>query len=63
MYNLYGIPEASTELGWDIGLPLLLMVLLFALAMPVWVSLGFCAIALLISTQVLPLTLFGAPSR
>ncbi len=56
---MYGIPEASTELGWEIGLPLLLMVVLFALAMPVWVSLGFCAIALLISTDVLPLTLFG----
>lgn len=56
---LYGIPEASTELGWAIGLPLLLMVVLFATAMPVWVSLGVCAIALLMSTEVLPLTLFG----
>ena len=59
MYNLYGIPEASTELGWDIGLPLLLMVVLFALAVPIWVSLGFAAIALLMATDVLPLTLFG----
>ena len=54
MHNLYGIPEASTELGWAIGLPLLLMVLLFAMAVPVWVSLGLCAIALLVSTEVLP---------
>jgi C4-dicarboxylate transporter DctM subunit len=59
MYNMYGIPGASVELGWDIGLPLLLMVVLLALAVPVWVSLGFGAIALLMATGVLPLTLFG----
>ena len=56
---LYGIPEASTELGWDIGLPLLLALVLFALAVPIWVSLGFAAIGLLVMTDVLPLTLFG----
>jgi tripartite ATP-independent transporter DctM subunit len=59
MYNLYGIPEASTELGWAIGLPLLFMVLLFAMAVPVWVALGFAALGLLWATEVLPLTLFG----
>ena len=56
---LYVIPEASTELGWDIGLPLLLALVLFALAVPIWVSLGFAAIGLLVMTDVLPLTLFG----
>ena len=56
---LYGIPEASTEFGWDVGLPLLLTIVLFALAVPVWVSLGFAAIGLLWLTGVLPLTLFG----
>ena len=56
---LYGIPEASTELGWAIGLPLLLALVLFALAVPIWVSLGFAAIGLLVLTDVLPLTLFG----
>ncbi len=59
MYSLYGIPEASTELGWGVGGPLLVMVLLFALAVPVWVALGFAAIGLLWATDVLPLTLFG----
>lgn len=59
MYSLYKIPEASTELGWEIGGPLLVMVLLFALAVPIWVSLGFAAIGLLWVTEVLPLTLFG----
>jgi tripartite ATP-independent transporter DctM subunit len=56
---LYGIPEASTELGWAIGLPLLLALVLFALAVPIWVSLGLAAIGLLVLTDVLPLTLFG----
>ncbi len=56
---LYGIPQASTEFGWDVGLPLLLALVLFALAVPVWVSLGFAAIGLLWITGVLPLTLFG----
>ncbi len=59
MYTLYSIPEASTELGWAVGGPLLVMVLLFALAVPVWVALGFAAIGLLWATGVLPLTLFG----
>jgi tripartite ATP-independent transporter DctM subunit len=59
MYNLYNIPEASTELGWDIGLPLLLALVLFALAVPIWVALGFAAVGLLVLTEVLPLTLFG----
>jgi len=59
MYQLYGIPEASTSLGWDVGLPLLGIVLLLCLAVPVWVALGFGAIGLLVYTGVLPLTLFG----
>ncbi len=59
MYNLYVIPEASTELGWDVGLPLILALVLFALAVPIWVALGFAAVGLLVLTEVLPLTLFG----
>lgn len=59
MYQLYGIPEASTELGWEVGLPLLGIVVLLCLAVPVWVALGFGAIGLLVMTDVMPLTLFG----
>ena len=59
MYNLYRIPEASTELGWAIGLPLLLMAVLFALAVPIGGALGLAAIALLLPTWVSPLTPFG----
>ena len=46
-------------MGWDVALPLLIMVLFFATAVPIWVSLGFAAIGLLWLTDVLPLTLFG----
>ncbi len=56
---LYQQPGVALELGWDILGPLALMVVLFALAVPVWVSLGFAAIGLLIATDVLPLSLFG----
>ncbi len=59
MYNLYRIPEASTELGWEVGLPFILALVLFALAVPIWVALGFAAVGLLVLTEVLPLTLFG----
>jgi C4-dicarboxylate transporter, DctM subunit len=59
MYNMYGIPEASTEFGWDVGFPLLMALVLFAFAIPIWVTLGFVAVGLLYFTDVLPLTLFG----
>lgn len=59
MHQLYLIPGSSLELGWDVILPILLVVALLALAVPVWVSLGFGAIGLLIATGVLPLSLFG----
>ncbi|MFQ5772999.1 MAG: TRAP transporter large permease [Kiloniellaceae bacterium] len=59
MHSLYGIPEASTELGWAVAGPLIVMLAMFALAVPIWVSLGFAAIGLLWATGVLPLTLFG----
>ncbi|MGQ9369410.1 TRAP transporter large permease [Azospirillum sp. ST 5-10] len=56
---LYQVPGATLELGWDILGPVLLMVALFALSVPVWVTLGCGAIALLVATDVLPLTLLG----
>src|SRR3546814_13322282 len=59
MYQLYQQPGISLEIGWDVIGPLLLMVVLFAAAVPVWVALGFAAIGLLWTTEVLPLRLFG----
>ena len=57
MYQLYQQPAVATELGWTVYGPLLLMLAMFALGFPIWVSLGFTAIALLWVTEVLPLSL------
>ncbi|NVJ93068.1 MAG: TRAP transporter large permease [Methylocystaceae bacterium] len=51
--------QASIVLGWEFYLSLIGMVVLIALAVPVWVSLGLGAVAMLYSTEVLPLSLLG----
>lgn len=56
---LYQVPGSNIDLGWTVIGPLLLMVALFALSVPVWVALGFCSVALLLFTHVLPMSLFG----
>lgn len=59
MYQLYQQPAASVDLGWDIGGPLLLIVVLLALGLPMWVSMGLGVIAMLHFTAVLPLEMLG----
>lgn len=56
---LYQTPGASLDLGWTVIGPLLLMIVLFALSVPVWVALGITSVALLLATDVLPMSLFG----
>ena len=56
---LYQTPGASLDLGWTVTGPLLLMIVLFALSVPVWVALGITSVALLLATDVLPMSLFG----
>lgn len=58
MYN-YLNPEASIEWGWAVGGPLLFGVLLLALGVPVWATLGVISILILHITEVLPLSLLG----
>lgn len=55
------IPEAfaASDLGWQVLGPLLLMLALFAFAVPVWVSLGITALLMLWLTGALPLGLIG----
>jgi C4-dicarboxylate transporter, DctM subunit len=55
------IPEAfgSAELGWEVLGLLLLMLVMFALAIPVWVSLGLTALLILLLTGTLPIELIG----
>ena len=56
---LYQTPGATLDFGWAVGGPLLLMLVLFALSVPVWVALGITSVALLLATDVLPMSLFG----
>ena len=59
MHQLYQVPGVTLELGWEILVPLCGMVVMFALAIPIWVTLGFAAVGLLYFTDILPLALFG----
>mgnify|MGYP001025087023 CR=1 FL=1 len=56
---LYQIPGTSLNLGPDVWWPLLFTLGLFALSVPVWVALGIGSVCLLLSTNVLPMSLFG----
>lgn len=55
------IPEAygSAELGWAVLGPLILMLVMFVLAVPIWVSLGITALLILVFTGTLPIELVG----
>ncbi|MFT5867025.1 MAG: C4-dicarboxylate transporter DctM subunit [Gammaproteobacteria bacterium] len=47
------------ELGWDFYFPVIMFVVLCALAVPVWASIGMAAIAMLLMSGDLPLALVG----
>lgn len=51
--------EVALELGWEFYISLGGIILLIALAVPVWVALGLGAVAMLVLTDVLPLSLLG----
>ncbi len=59
MHQLYQVPGVTLEWGWELLVPLIGMVVLFGLAIPIWVTLGVTAVGLLYFTDVLPLSLFG----
>ncbi|NNG04951.1 MAG: TRAP transporter large permease [Inquilinus sp.] len=57
---LYQLQQnASLDLGWEFYVPLFGIIVLIALAVPVWVSLGLGAVAMLVFTDILPLSLLG----
>ncbi len=59
MYEqLYGLQEVA-EFGWEVMVPVLLMIGLIALGVPVWVILGLGSIAMLWFTGALPMGLIG----
>jgi len=59
MYQLYTQQQAVIDLGWEFNGPLLAMLLMIIMAVPIWVVLGLGSIAILLTTEVLPLSLFG----
>ncbi len=59
MHQLYQVPGVTLEWGWELLVPLIGMVVLFGLAIPIWVTLGVTAVGLLYFTDILPLSLFG----
>ncbi len=53
------LQNQTVELGWDFYGPVLLFVLLVALAVPVWAAIGAAAVVMLLWSGALPLSLVG----
>lgn len=53
------VQQQTVELGWYFYGPVLLFVLLVALGVPVWAAIGAAAVAMLMLSEVLPLSLIG----
>ncbi len=53
------VQQQTVELGWDFYGPVILMVVLFTLGVPIWAAIGSSAIAMLLWSGVLPLSLVG----
>ena len=56
---LFNTLSQTVELGWDFYLPVILFVVLIALAVPVWASIGAAAIVMLMMSGDLPLSAVG----
>lgn len=56
---LYQQQLAEVVLGWDFYLPVLIFVVMCAFAIPIWASIGSAAIAMLVLSGALPLSLVG----
>lgn len=56
---LYNTLDQAIELGWDFYGPVILFVVLCALAIPIWAAIGASAIAMLLLSGALPLSLVG----
>lgn len=56
---LFNTFNQTVELGWDFYLPVILFVVLIAMAVPVWASIGAAAIVMLMMSGDLPLSAVG----
>jgi C4-dicarboxylate transporter DctM subunit len=59
MYNNYLLDQAAADYGSDVYLPVIAMIIMIGLGVPIWVMLGLGSIAMLVLTEVLPLSLLG----
>ncbi len=59
MYNYMLDQAAQISYGPAIYLPVIAMILMIIAAVPIWVVLGLGSLAMLMTTEVLPLSLFG----
>lgn len=53
------LQQATPEVGWEFFGPVILLVILIALGVPVWAAIGAGAVAMLLVSGVLPLSLLG----
>src|SRR5690606_6545661 len=53
------LQQQTVDLGWDFYLPVIAIVVLIALAVPVWVAIGLGVIGMLVLTGVLPVSLLS----
>ncbi len=53
------LAQEAVAIGWDFYGPVLLFALLIVLGVPVWAAIGAGAIAMLVVSEVLPMSLFG----
>ena len=51
--------QQGVELGWSFYIPVILFVALCALGVPIWAAIGSSAVALMVMSDVLPLSLLG----
>ena len=51
--------QQGVELGWSFYIPVILFVALCALGVPIWAAIGSSAVALIVMSDVLPLSLLG----
>lgn len=53
------VEEQTVVLGWDFFLPVIIFAIFCALGIPIWASIGSAAIAMLLLSGALPLSLLG----
>ena len=53
------LQQEAPSIGWEFYGPILIFVAMIALGVPVWAAIGAGAVAMLVISEVLPLSLLG----